>query len=105
MVKNTNKPKTKKELKMIPIYSTQDVRMGDSVEIICKADIKINEFCFKQSNVECYLTNRFNIVPGFLTIEDPDNITVMIENLWTHEPYNIHIGDKIADLVIFAGPL
>jgi len=105
MVKNTKKPRTKKELMIVPIYATERLQLQYMGKISCKADIKTNTKCFKQDNVECFLVNRFRIAPGFLTIEDPDNISVMLENLWTHEPYNIHIGDKIADLVIFAGAL
>ena len=99
------KPKTNKELMIIPIYAVEKLKLEYMAKISCKADIKANTKCFKQDNVECFLINRFRIAPGFLTIEDPDNITVMLENLWTHDFYNIDIGDKIADLVVFTGPL
>lgn len=104
MAKSTRKSKTNKTLQIIPIFAAEKLKLEYMGTISCKADVKTNAKCFKQDNIKCFMVNRFRITPGFLTVEDPDNISVMLENLWTHEPFDIDVGDKIADLVIFAGP-
>lgn len=85
----------------IPIYAAETVMLNHTIEIKGKCDIDQLGQCLIQDNESCFSINRIRVVPGFRTIVDSDDLKIIIENLWQNEPFRIHEGAIIADLVVF----
>lgn len=85
----------------IPVYAAETVMLNHTIKIKGKCDIDQLGQCFIQDNESCFLTNRIRISPGFRKIDASGDLEIMIENLWQYEPFRIHEGALIADLVVF----
>lgn len=88
------------KLETIPVYAKEAVKLSSTViEVKGFSAVPAGAICFIQDNPDCLKIQKFRINPGKIQVKNPLEITVLIENLWEHDIYEIKAHDRIADII------